>query len=176
LAERWAPTQPRAVSRTDAAPLGRCRTRARRRAGHASVAGADRRGRAAAAAPAACRAGSPRAPARTAGAYARVWTGPPRRGARRTDAARDPPRPPPRQALIPDAAPAWTLDQLAGLVFAGGMLASFALAGRVDAALARGQRREIGLCEACGGVNEAATCGERNCPLRDKAGDEGGRG
>lgn len=77
---------------------------------------------------------------------------------------------PPRALVTPDPAPAWTLDQIAGLVFGAGMLAAFGLAGTFDAAVARGQRRELGVCARCGGVNEAASCPEKECPLRREAG------
>jgi hypothetical protein len=50
------------------------------------------------------------------------------------------------------------------------MLAAFGLAGTFDAAVARGQRRELGVCARCGGVNEAASCPEKECPLRREAG------
>lgn len=65
-----------------------------------------------------------------------------------------------------DTAPAWTLDQIAGLVF-GGLLVAFYFSSQViDKAVARSQRRELGLCEECGGVYEAATCQKANCPLK----------
>ena len=32
------------------------------------------------------------------------------------------------------------------------------------------QRRELGVCARCGGVNEAASCPEKECPLRREAG------
>ena len=47
-----------------------------------------------------------------------------------------------------------------------GLLASVLLAYRVDVAIARGQRAELGLCERCGGVNEAASCTDAACPAR----------
>lgn len=46
------------------------------------------------------------------------------------------------------------------------MAASVLGAKQVDVLVARAQRRQLGLCEECGGVFEAATCAERNCPLR----------
>ena len=78
----------------------------------------------------------------------------------------------PHAALTPDAAPTWTLDQIAGLVFGVGMLASVFAARGVDVAVAKSQRRALGLCERCGGVNEVASCAERDCPVRK---GQGGR-
>ena len=46
------------------------------------------------------------------------------------------------------------------------MLASVYLAYKADAVVARQQRRELGLCEACGGLNDPATCLEAGCPDR----------
>ena len=66
-----------------------------------------------------------------------------------------------------DAAPEWTLDQIAGLAFGGVLVASVLLSSKVDEYIARSQRRELGLCEQCGGLNEAATCEEKRCPLRN---------
>lgn len=87
---------------------------------------------------------------------------------------RPPPHPRHRPAAIitPDAAPAWTLDQIAGLVFGAGMLASVFAARGVDAAVARAQRRELGLCEQCGGVNDAGSCSEKGCPLKKGGGGD----
>lgn len=34
----------------------------------------------------------------------------------------------------------------------------------VDAWVARQQRRQLGLCEECGGVNDPATCRQARCP------------
>jgi hypothetical protein len=50
------------------------------------------------------------------------------------------------------------------------LLASVFSAPAVDAWFARRQRRELGLCERCGGVNDAATCREGACPMRAAAG------
>ena len=47
-----------------------------------------------------------------------------------------------------------------------GMMASFLLAYRVDSAVARQQRRDLGLCEACGGLNERGSCREKGCPMK----------
>ena len=95
--------------------------------------------------------------------------------------------------MISDAPP-WTLDQVAGLAFGvsgacafvgpvlpecmmvhptplpmhvqGILLASVFLATRVDRVVARAQRRELGLCEECGGLYEPGSCREANCPMR----------
>ncbi|GBF87874.1 hypothetical protein Rsub_00586 [Raphidocelis subcapitata] len=68
-----------------------------------------------------------------------------------------------------DELPPWTLDQIAGLVFGGVLLAFLLSAPAVDAWFARRQRQQLGLCERCGGVNDAATCREGACPLRGAA-------
>ena len=48
----------------------------------------------------------------------------------------------------------------------GLMASSFFLALKVDEFIARAQRKQLGLCEMCGGVTEAATCTLAGCPLR----------
>lgn len=65
---------------------------------------------------------------------------------------------------LTEESPAWTLDQIAGLVFGGIMLASVLLATKVDVFIARAQRRDLGLCEECGGLNEPETCNSSKCP------------
>jgi len=67
-----------------------------------------------------------------------------------------------------DVTPVWTPDQIAGLIFGAFMIAVVASGGKVDEAIARSQRRQLGLCERCGGVNEPGSCPEAGCPLRDK--------
>lgn len=37
---------------------------------------------------------------------------------------------------------------------------------QVDKFVARQQRRQLGLCEECGGLYEAATCQQQGCPSR----------
>ncbi|KAK9805226.1 hypothetical protein WJX72_007110 [[Myrmecia] bisecta] len=54
--------------------------------------------------------------------------------------------------------PEWTLDQIAGLVFGALMLASAAFAAQADALVAQSQRKELGLCPACGGVTNSTLC------------------
>ena len=46
------------------------------------------------------------------------------------------------------------------------LLASYFLSSKVDEAIARGQREELGLCVECGGLNNVDTCDEARCPLR----------
>jgi hypothetical protein len=67
-----------------------------------------------------------------------------------------------------DTAPAWTLDQIAGLVFGGLLVAFYFSSQYIDKYVAKSQRRQLGLCEECGGVNDAATCQSRTCPLKNK--------
>lgn len=47
-----------------------------------------------------------------------------------------------------------------------GMLAAVLGAKNVDEWVAKAQRRQLGLCESCGGVNDPATCSQASCPLR----------
>lgn len=71
-------------------------------------------------------------------------------------------------AVALDEPPAWTLDQIAGLVF-GGLLVAFYFSSQIiDKAVAKAQRRQLGLCEECGGVYSAATCQKTNCPQKGK--------
>ena len=52
---------------------------------------------------------------------------------------------------------------------------AFVLGGpQVDKWVARQQRRDLGLCEECGGVYDAATCTQRACPAR-RQGQQGGQ-
>ncbi|BDA46710.1 hypothetical protein COCOBI_09-1630 [Coccomyxa sp. Obi] len=67
-------------------------------------------------------------------------------------------------AAVLDQAPAWTLDQIAGLAFGGILVASVLVGSKIDQIIARSQRRELGLCEECGGLNDPATCKENRCP------------
>jgi len=76
--------------------------------------------------------------------------------------ATDPARPRPFPSLTSPVSP---LSSLPPSIQAG-LLASVLLAYRVDVAIARGQRAELGLCERCGGVNEAASCTDAACPAR----------
>lgn len=68
-------------------------------------------------------------------------------------------------ALLEES-PVWTLDQIAGLAFGGLMLASVLLATKVDVLIARGQRRDLGLCEDCGGIYDPDLCNQGQCPSK----------
>ena len=46
------------------------------------------------------------------------------------------------------------------------MLLFLSSAKQVDVQVAKAQRRQLGLCEECGGVNEPRSCKEKNCPMR----------
>eukprot|EP00798_Chlamydomonas_sp_ICE-L_P014152 gene14152-biopygen23233 len=65
-----------------------------------------------------------------------------------------------------DIMPAWTLDQIAGLVFGGVMLASVLLSAQVDVFVAKAQRKQLGMCEECGGVYNPSTCEMEECPSK----------
>lgn len=62
------------------------------------------------------------------------------------------------------AHPVWCpfLAQAAMLVF-------YFSANFVDVYIAKQQRKQLGLCERCGGLNDAATCSQDGCPMRAKA-------
>lgn len=65
-----------------------------------------------------------------------------------------------------DEAPPWTPDQVAGLAF-GALLVVFYFSSKViDEAVARSQRRELGLCEECGSMYDAASCPKEKCPQK----------
>lgn len=49
------------------------------------------------------------------------------------------------------------------------MVVFYFSANAVDVWVAKQQRRELGLCEECGGVYDAATCTKANCPMKAKA-------
>ncbi|KAL4418778.1 hypothetical protein ABPG77_001645 [Micractinium sp. CCAP 211/92] len=65
-----------------------------------------------------------------------------------------------------DEAPAWTLDQAVGLVFGALLLLLYLSSTQVDKFVARQQRRQLGLCEECGGLYDPATCQQQGCPSR----------
>eukprot|EP00197_Chlamydomonas_leiostraca_P005559 CAMPEP_0202868540 /NCGR_PEP_ID=MMETSP1391-20130828/10935_1 /ASSEMBLY_ACC=CAM_ASM_000867 /TAXON_ID=1034604 /ORGANISM="Chlamydomonas leiostraca, Strain SAG 11-49" /LENGTH=157 /DNA_ID=CAMNT_0049548723 /DNA_START=26 /DNA_END=499 /DNA_ORIENTATION=- len=65
-----------------------------------------------------------------------------------------------------DVMPTWTLDQIAGMAFGMVMLASVLSAKSIDEWVAKQQRRQLGLCESCGGVYDAATCKQQGCPMK----------
>lgn len=62
--------------------------------------------------------------------------------------------------------PPWTLDQIAGLVFAGLLLAFYLSSRYIDRAVAQAQRRSMGLCEECGGLYDPTSCPEPACKQR----------
>ena len=51
----------------------------------------------------------------------------------------------------------------------GIMVASVFLASKVDDIIAKSQRRELGLCEECGGLYNLELCQEGNCPSKGKS-------
>lgn len=71
-------------------------------------------------------------------------------------------------AAVMDEAPAWTLDQAVGLVFGGLLLLLYLSSTQVDRFIARGQRRQLGLCEECGGLFQPGSCTEKACPARQQ--------
>ncbi|GAX78515.1 hypothetical protein CEUSTIGMA_g5955.t1 [Chlamydomonas eustigma] len=73
-----------------------------------------------------------------------------------------------------DTMPVWTLDQIAGLAFGGLMVLFLTSANQVDVVVAKAQRRQLGICERCGGVNEPGSCNERECPLKQDVTDAKG--
>jgi hypothetical protein len=60
--------------------------------------------------------------------------------------------------VLADASPKWTPDQIAGLVFAAFLLFVYASSQIIDAFVARAQRRQLGLCEKCGGLYTPESC------------------
>lgn len=62
--------------------------------------------------------------------------------------------------------PAWTLDEIAGLLIGVLLAATFFFSRKIDELVAKSQRRELGLCELCGGLNEPSQCTEGQCPLK----------
>ncbi|WIA40995.1 hypothetical protein OEZ86_004637 [Tetradesmus obliquus] len=68
-----------------------------------------------------------------------------------------------------DVMPTWTLDQIAGLAFGVLMVVCYFGAQQVDVAVAKQQRRQLGLCEECGGLYNAESCQQDKCPMKAKA-------
>lgn len=54
------------------------------------------------------------------------------------------------------------------------MLAFYFGSQQVDVIIARQQRRQLGLCEACGGVNDPGSCAQAGCPLQAAGGNNAG--
>lgn len=65
-----------------------------------------------------------------------------------------------------DSAPEWTLDQIAGLVFASLLVTLYYSSKIVDEYVAFSQRIDLGICGKCGGLNDETTCQEKECPCR----------
>ena len=59
-------------------------------------------------------------------------------------------------------------DQCCSASLQGIMVASVFFASKVDDVVARSQRRELGLCEECGGLYNADLCAAGKCPSRGK--------
>lgn len=69
-------------------------------------------------------------------------------------------------AVAMDEAPSWTLDQIAGLAFGFLLLAFYLSATQIDKFVAKSQRRQLGLCEECGGLYNPTSCTRNNCPSK----------
>ena len=48
------------------------------------------------------------------------------------------------------------------------MLAFYFGSKQVDVFIAKQQRKQLGLCEQCGGLNDPATCSQGSCPMKSK--------
>lgn len=70
------------------------------------------------------------------------------------------------QVAALDSAPEWTLDQIAGLVFASMLVALYFSSKLIDKYVASSQRNELGICWKCGGLNDPNDCKEQECPIR----------
>lgn len=62
--------------------------------------------------------------------------------------------------------PEWTLDQAVGLVFGFLLLGLYLSSSQLDRFVARTQRRQLGLCEECGGLYDPQTCTQQGCPSK----------
>jgi hypothetical protein len=40
---------------------------------------------------------------------------------------------------------------------------------QIDVVIARQQRKQLGLCEGCGGLHDPATCAQDKCPMKGRA-------
>eukprot|EP01025_Chloroclados_australasicus_P018446 TRINITY_DN1968_c0_g2_i1.p2 TRINITY_DN1968_c0_g2~~TRINITY_DN1968_c0_g2_i1.p2 ORF type:complete len:129 (-),score=10.78 TRINITY_DN1968_c0_g2_i1:940-1326(-) len=65
-----------------------------------------------------------------------------------------------------DAAPEWTLDQIAGLFIGVLLMLSIFLAGFVDRLIAKAERSQLGLCQECGGLFDPINCPKLQCPYK----------
>lgn len=68
-----------------------------------------------------------------------------------------------------DSMPEWTIDQIAGLAFGFVMISFIGVAKQVDVYIAKAQRRQLGLCEECGGLNESSSCQKAECPMKQSS-------
>lgn len=48
----------------------------------------------------------------------------------------------------------------------GFLLATITLSLQVDKVVAKAQRRELGICESCGGIYDADQCARGSCPMK----------
>lgn len=69
-------------------------------------------------------------------------------------------------AVQMDEPPAWTLDQIVGLVFGGFLVILYFSSTKIDVYIARSQRKQLGLCEQCGGLYDMESCPNASCPMR----------
>ena len=58
--------------------------------------------------------------------------------------------------------------QSVGLVFAFLLLGLYLSSSQLDKWVARRQRRQLGLCEECGGLYDPETCTQKACPSKGK--------
>jgi acid phosphatase family membrane protein YuiD len=49
------------------------------------------------------------------------------------------------------------------------MVVCYFAAQQIDVIIAKQQRRQLGLCEECGGMYSADSCKQGNCPMKAKA-------
>ena len=69
-----------------------------------------------------------------------------------------------------DSPPEWTLDQAAGLVFGGLLVVLYFSSRIIDEYAAASQRKDLGLCDECGGLYSPTDgCMLVNCPMRQQA-------
>jgi len=54
------------------------------------------------------------------------------------------------------------------LLLQGVMVAFYFGSKEVDVFIAKQQRKQLGLCERCGGLNDPTTCSQDGCPMKTK--------
>lgn len=59
---------------------------------------------------------------------------------------------------------ACSTDIIFFFLFQGVLVVAYYSSGVVDAYIARSQRRDLGICEECGGLNDPDTCSQAACP------------